>query len=298
MVRTHFRTSVVLLALVGAVAVAAGRATQAQGQPAAPGQPSVQGQPAQGGRGGRAAGPNRAELGTGRPITRTPWDGKPDFSGVWHVPTMMDRSPENTPYNLPALDRLYRAEVNPLRAKMTEASSPDYRCAPQSYPMAFTVPHPIQLVHAPGGMLILTEYLQSYRYVPLDGQPHEGNYKPSYLGQSVGRWVGDTLVVDVTGFNGRQWLGLSQQRIPPARNGAWPASDAARVTEHWRMVDGDTIEYDVVVEDPKMLTAPWTSARIRRTRLSYDVVQEDICIKDGEPEILEKLEKLGGQQGN
>ena len=296
--RTQFRTCAVLWALVGASAIAAAPDTPLQGQAATPGQPVAQGQPAPNGRGGRAAGPNRAEAGTGRPVMRTAWDGKPDFSGVWHVPTMMDRTPENTPYNLRELDRVYRPEVNPQRAKMSEASSPDYRCAPQSYPMAFTVPHPVQLVQTPGGVLILTEYLQSYRYVPIDGQPHEGNYKPSYLGQSVGRWEGDTLVIDVTGFNGRQWLGLSQQRIPPARNGAWPASDAAHVVERWRLVDGDTIEYQAVVDDPKMLTAPWTSARIRRTRLSYDVVQEDICIKDGEPEILEKLEKSGGQPNN
>jgi hypothetical protein len=252
-------------------------------------------QPAQG---GRAGGPNRAETGTGRAIPRTAWDGKPDSSGVWHARTMMDQTPENTPYNLRALEALYRPETSAMRSTMTEASSPDYRCAPQSYPMAMTVPHPIQLVQTPDSMLILTEYLQSYRYVPMDGKPHEGNYTPSYQGQSVGRWDGDTLVVDVTGFNGRQWLSLSQQRIPPARNGAWPASEAARVTERWRLVDGDTLEYQAVVEDPKMLTAPWTSARIRRTRLAYDVVQEDICIEDGEPAILEKLEKVSGQQRN
>jgi hypothetical protein len=292
-VRTHLRTVVAVSMVASMSAVAA--LTAAQGVAPTQGAPAAQGQPA---RGGRAAGPNRAETGTGRAIPRTAWDGKPDFSGVWHLPTMMDRTPDNTPYNLRALERLYRPETSAMRSKMTEASSPDYRCAPQSYPMAFTVPHPIQLVQTPDSMLILTEYLQSYRFVPMDGNPHEGNYKPSYQGQSVGRWDGDTLVVDVTGFNGRQWLGLSQQRIPPARNGAWPASDAARITERWRLVDGDTLEYQAVVEDPKMLTAPWTSARIRRTRLAYDVVQEDICIEDGEPAILDKLEKFSGQQSN
>ena len=236
--------------------------------------------------------PSRAETGTGRPITRTAWDGKPNFSGVWHMTTMMDRTPESTPFNLRALDRLYRPEINSLRAQMNEASGPDFYCAPQSYPMAMTVPHPIQLVHAPGAMLILTEYLQSYRYVPMDNRPHDPAMKRSHLGQSVGRWDGDTLVVEVTHFNGRQWLGLPLQRVTPDRYGAWPASDAMRVIERWTLVDGDTLEYQSVVEDPKMLTGPWTSPRMRRTRRADDLVQESICVEDSyERSLIEKLEK-------
>ena len=297
--------------VLAAVAIAAVTAVGVHGAGQGPGQ-------RQGGEGagaGRAAGPPK-------PITRTRWDGKPDFSGVWLQATQVDRDPERGNLNLLALDRLYKPEVRAMRDALQATDSPDYHCAPQSYPMAMPVPHPIQMVQAPGMMLVLTEYLHGFRAIPTDGRPHDPSAKPSHVGESVGHWEGDTLVVDVTRFNGKQWLALAQQsgaiggRGAPApasqgagrgaqvgpgaggyitpqgaglRQNAWPGSDAMHIIERWSLVDGDTLEYQSVVEDPKMLTGPWTSAKMHRGKLKYDVIQEDVCIDDAiERNLLEK----------
>ena len=198
------------------------------------------------------------------PFTRTSWDSKPNFAGVWHLPTQVDRDPERGQFNLGALERLYRPEARAVRERLRAFDSPDYHCAPQSYPMAMTVPHPIQLVQAPNVLVVLTEYMNGFRVIPTDGRPHDPAAKPSHVGESVGHWEGDTLVVDVTRFNGKQWLALALQGAAgraggaPARGAApaselaglkgareniWPSSDALHVLERWTMIDAATMEY-------------------------------------------------------
>ena len=242
------------------------------------------------------------------PFTRTAWDGKPNFAGVWHLPTQVDRDPERGQFNLGVLERLYRPEAKALRARLRAIDSPDYHCAPQSYPMAMTVPHPIQLVQAPGVFLVLTEYMNGFRVIPTDGRPHDPKAQPSHVGESVGHWEGDTLVVDVTRFNGKQWLALAQQGAagrgagpargtapaselaPPRPANTWPSSDALHVVERWTMIDANSFEYQAVVEDPTLLTGPWTSPRIRRTKLKYDVIQQDVCVSDVQRDLERNLE--------
>ena len=89
--------------------------------------------------------------------------------------------------------------------------------------------------------------------------------KPSFQGSSVGHWEGDTLVVEVTNFNGKPWLGTAQppDRLPQT------SSDALHIVERWSRPDAQIFEYRVVVEDPKMLTAPWTGSVDRRGILPY-----------------------------
>jgi hypothetical protein len=85
-----------------------------------------------------------------------------------------------------------------------------------------------------------------FRIVPTDGRPHRKDLPASYLGDAVGRWEGDTLVVETTNFNEETWL---------TDNGAFHTSDL-RVLERFRRV-GDTIEYQAIVHDPAVLAEPW-----------------------------------------
>ena len=88
-----------------------------------------------------------------------------------------------------------------------------------------------------------------YRVIPTDGRPHKKDGNPSYYGDSVGRWDGNTLVVDVVNFVEDTWFGED----------GYFHSDAMHVTERfWR--NGPNLVYQVTVEDPKVLTAPWTMA--------------------------------------
>jgi hypothetical protein len=100
---------------------------------------------------------------------------------------------------------------------------------------------------------------------------------PSYFGDSTGRWDGDTLVVDIVGFNGKTWLADARDRPTPTSKGVWLHSDAMRVVERWRMIDADTIEYQAVVEDPQMLSGPWTTPRKTLKRQPFNKIGEGMC---------------------
>jgi hypothetical protein len=110
-----------------------------------------------------------------------------------------------------------------------------------------------------------------------------GDLTPGYMGYSVGRWEGDTLVVDVTGFNDRTWL---------IGTGTFH-TEALHVTERYTRIDKDQINYDVTIEDPNVLTRPWvihTNLMLREgTRL-----QEYVCAENNlDPGFYEKMQKDG-----
>ena len=94
----------------------------------------------------------------------------------------------------------------------------------------------------------------------------------------MGHWEGDTLVIEVTNFNGNPWLGGAQPPLRPPQT----SSDGLRVIERWSRPDGRTLEFQAVVEDPKMLTGAWTGPVHRRELLPYDMIGESICVYDPE----------------
>ena len=94
---------------------------------------------------------------------------------------------------------------------------------------------------------MLYEYMSVFRVIPLNAK-HPDDIIPSYTGNSVGHWEGDTLVVDITGFNDKTWL---------SGTGTFH-SDQLHITERYTRVDKDQINYEVTMEDPKVLTKPWT----------------------------------------
>ena len=216
------------------------------------------------------------------PVPRTKWDGKPDFSGVfWPEATFTSPS-------VP-LESLYRPEVRDYREGGGAArglidwrgiDTPGYHCWPAS-PVEASVGMTLQLVSAPGHMLLINEGLGYFRIIPIvgeNGQPPRRRGRPSFMGSSVGRWDGDTLVVEVTNFNGKPWLGPAR----PPNQLPQTSSDALRVTERWSRPDGQSLEYRVVVEDSEMLTAPWTGPAHRWGTVPYDQVLESLCFLDPE----------------
>jgi hypothetical protein len=101
-----------------------------------------------------------------------------------------------------------------------------------------------------------------WRIIPMDGRPHRADVDPSYLGDSIGHWEGDTLVIEANQFNDTSWL---------TDNGAFHTTDL-RVTERLRRV-GDTIEYQAIAEDPKVLVEPW-KPRMRILKLTHQELAE------------------------
>ena len=210
-----------------------------------------------------------------KPIPRTP-DGKPDFTGVW---TPRGPGGEAERKILAQLENLYKPEAVKAMGDMGETDDPLLRCMPYGVPRhVASSPWPFQIVQRPGMVVVLTEYYHAWRLIPYgDGVKHGEDIIPTYFGDSVARWDGDTLVVDVTGFNDKTWLADGRDKPTPNSKGRWPHSDALHVVERWRAIDADTIEYEAIVEDPKMLTGPWTTPKITARRTPVARIGEGMC---------------------
>jgi hypothetical protein len=151
---------------------------------------------------------------------------------------------------------------------------PMARCLLPGIPRTTTMGlFPMQIVQTPQQIVMLFEVFHAFRVIPIAAK-HPDDLEPSYMGDSVGHWAGDTLVVDVTGFNDETWL---------AGTGTFH-SDQLHVVEKFTRVDFNTIQYEATMEDPKVLTKPWvtrTNIMLRAgTRLrEYECEQNNTDLK-------------------
>lgn len=199
-----------------------------------------------------------AQSGATKPVPRLA-NGKPDFTGVWDHPRVADigkdangRCAGETPGckatgagDLP-FTPLGKAE-NERKDKFDYGS----HCLPWGYVRSYGTPYPHAYVHHPDRLVVVWEQDNAYHMVPTDGRKLPEDLEPSWRGTSVGRWEGDTLVIETAGFNGRTWLDTAQH----------PHSDQLRVTERMTRPDYDHIAYEVTMEDPKFYTKPMKNVR-------------------------------------
>ena len=113
----------------------------------------------------------------------------------------------------------------------------------------------VEILQSPGYVVIRFELIHETRIIPLDGRRRPGPAIRPWLGEPRGRWDGRTLVVETTNFNGR-----TPMLIVGPGGGGIPTSESMRIVERFNRVDEDTIDYEVTVEDPIVLTAPWKAA--------------------------------------
>ena len=139
---------------------------------------------------------------------------------------------------------------------------------------------PQQIIQGPGVVVFLYDSpdasYDAFRIIPTDGHPHRtaeqsNGLDPSYMGDSIGRWEGDTLVVDTIDFNGEVWLGID----------GWFTSTKLHVTERLRR-EGDVLHYQATVEDPEVLTKPWVMPErtLRLNRNDSRIEQEEPPCKE------------------
>jgi hypothetical protein len=172
------------------------------------------------------------------PVPRTS-DGKPDLSGVWLI--YRDRYPEE-PAALP-----WAAALAKERITYNRKDAPHTRCLPDGFPVpGASSPWLTKFVQTPSLLVMLFEDAAGFRQVFLDGRSLPSDPNPAWLGHSVGRWDGDTLVVDTIGFNDRGWIGV------------YPHTEQLRTTERYRRVEYGRLEIQVVYNDPGTFTRPWT----------------------------------------
>lgn len=215
------------------------------------------------------------------PAPRTP-DGHPDFTGVWFpgvVPdidrygvTVADHrtfDPKVTPQEPPSFQPWALQKIK-LMGDL-DLISPGLQCWPGGA-TAFGLGqvNAIGFVQTPEQLVLLSESETTYRIIYTDGRPHEKDPEPQYHGDSIGHWEGDTLVVDVIGLDTHVWIG-------GGGHGGWFVSDALHLVERFSRPDANTLIYQVTVEDPKVLTKPWTSAPRRFTFAPGKRLYEDFC---------------------
>ena len=185
-------------------------------------------------------------------------DGHPDLSGVWwggadigargSRPPAAPRDPNAVTYT-----SLYQPWAVEKAKTLSDKDDPTLRCVPTAFGTLnvrmWNVGAVGQIVATPKLVVMLSETFHDYQLIPTDGRPHRDDQPPTYRGDAVGRWDGDTFVVDVTNFTDDTWLS-AEGRVSFH-------SDALRIVERYRRVDAETLEIEAIVEDPKVLTGPW-----------------------------------------
>jgi hypothetical protein len=201
----------------------------------------------------------RAAVPTG-PTPRT--EGKPDLSGIWINVYNPDAAP-------PPLQP-WAAEV--LRQRMENNS--------KDYPGAFCLPanaapitraFPYKFVQTPSLMVVITESdTPGVRQIFLDGRAHPADPNPTWQGHSIGRWEGDTLVIDTTGYNDKSWLSLS----------GIPHTEKLHTVERIRRPDYGHIEVEITMEDPAAFTGPWKRTFTATLAPPDEEIMEFICTEN------------------
>jgi len=173
------------------------------------------------------------------PAPRMP-DGKPDFSGVWTVPAA-------TAFALitsPPVDLLPPADALVRERLMNQGRDvPSSRCLPSSDLLIGMLP--VKYIQTRAVLVQLMEDVTAEHEVFLDGRPHPGDLEPTWRGHSVGKWDGDTLVIDTVGFNDRSWLFFLV-----------PHTEMLHVIQRVRRPDMGHLEIETTYEDPGTFKTP------------------------------------------
>jgi hypothetical protein len=148
----------------------------------------------------------------------------------------------------------------------TVLSDPVFSCYPPGVPRIYLFGFPMQIVQVPGQVIMLFEYDHFVRRIYTDGRPHDMNQGPLWMGDSIGKWEGDTLVADTVSFNDKSLI----DRV------GHPHSDALHVVERIRRVDQDSLEIGLTVEDSKAFTKPWNTKLIFESKPDWKIM-EQIC---------------------
>ncbi len=220
-------------------------------------------------------------------------DGRPNLSGLWQtdsappevlarlIPDATNGSGEEplSRYFINILSDFPTEEAAPIRpaaaaqflqrAKDFSHVSPLSHCLPEGMPLVEMAPAPYKIIQTPGLTFMLYERDTTFRQVYTDGRKLPDDPQPSWLGYSVGKWDGDTLVVETTGFNDRGWL--------DARGHTH--SEALRLTERFHRPDFGHMEVQLTIDDPRTYTRPF-SVKIKQRLLPDTDLLESYCAEN------------------
>jgi hypothetical protein len=222
-------------------------------------------------------------------------DGKPDFSGVWFPgPTGRANAwsvvpdqrivEDPIPFQPWALEK-YKAMS---RTEVELYGNANVRCLPPGTPGMMTEnPYAIRFLTKPGLFVHLIENNNRWRVVHTDGRPHKPKeeQEPLFNGDMVGKWEGDTLVIDTISIDERTWI----------RDG-WFHSDQLHVIERFRRPSMNFIEHQFTIEDPKVLTKPWQVPTQTLKLAPFDQIMQIACSGTETAPLMEAAAKQKEQQ--
>jgi hypothetical protein len=201
--------------------------------------------------------------------TPTTFDGKPDLSGLWWSPQVTD---PGKPEFLAAAEAVARA-----RLEKNNRESPQAHCLPSA---VIRLGPLFEIVQSRDLMVIISDDdSPGFHQIYLDGRPHPKDLNPAWYGDNIGRWEGDTLVIDRVGFDERVWLDQPSH----------PHSEKLHVVERYRRPDLGHLQAEITVEDPGVLARPYTFKRVAELAQG-EVLHEFIC-----PENNRDIEHLVGK---
>ena len=197
----------------------------------------------------------------------------PDFSGVWFIEkyTRTILPKEDPPFQ-PWSQDVYKAHVLAnTTADPDSGPDPTARCIPPGVPRIMLHPFPFEIVNARDRVVFIFEYQSLVRQIFTDGRGHPKDFDATYMGNSTGKYEGDTLVVDTVGMNDKTWLDAA----------GLPHSDSMHVLERYRRIDRNTLEATFTIEDPKAYTKTWTAQKLFKLHPDWQI-KEYVCAENNE----------------
>jgi hypothetical protein len=218
-----------------------------------------------------------------------------DLSGVWMqyrdgdvagTPGMNGVNEKFRPPLTPGGQARFAA-AKPLSGAKAVAGKEDnsaLRCEPSGPPQILILPNPWEIVQIPGRVFMFFEEQHIWRTIWTDGRPLPKDPDPSWLGYSVGHWEGDTLVVETIGFNDKEWVDLYGN----------PRTPTTHLTERYRRLNHDTLEQQIIIDDPTVYTKPWVSPpKLHKLEPGWEIA-EWFCVLDENKDYDQVVRKPAG----
>ncbi|PYS53561.1 MAG: hypothetical protein DMG13_12440 [Acidobacteria bacterium] len=235
-----------------------------------------------------APAPATAQSAAAKAIPRLP-DGKPDFNGVWARPRVADITRDATGCGSGTQGCTQKGSgplpFTALGEQLNKAPKFDYTafCLPWGYTRSMQTEYPLEIIQTPRRLAYLYESNNIFHVIPTDGRQLPRDIEPSWMGESVGRYDGDTLVIDTRGFNGKTTLDVGAEH---------PTSAALHIVERIRHIDADHLAYDITIEDETILTKPVTNSRTWVRMKPGEELMEYFCMENNKDLLDGHLDHL------
>ena len=187
----------------------------------------------------------------------------------------------------PTFQSLYQPWAAEKAKTLSDKDDPTLKCIPVAFGTLnvsmYNVGAVAQIVANPKFVVMLSETFHGFQLIPTDGRAHREDIPPAYRGDSVGHWEGDTFVVDTKNFTEDTWMS-AEGRVSFH-------SDQLHIVERYRRIDANTLEIEATIEDPKVLTGPWTVPKQTLTLAPFDQLLALDCFSTEAPQMINSAEQ-------